>query len=84
MPKFLTIAAVAECTGLSPSTLNKLRVSGGGPPFVKLGARVVYPDTELAEWQATQPRRQSTAEYTAPGQHGGRPARPRPVSGSAA
>ena len=39
-------------TGLSCSTLNKLRCSGGGPRFAKIGRRVVYDVVDLNSWLA--------------------------------
>lgn len=47
--------------GLSVSTLNKLRLSGGGPIFLKLGRRVVYHPADLEAWLATK-RRRSTSD----------------------
>lgn len=35
---------------LSPRTLEKLRVIGGGPKFRKLGRRVVYAVADLECW----------------------------------
>ncbi len=41
----------AEYTSLSASTLEKLRLSGGGPKFIKLGSRAVgYEIAELDRW----------------------------------
>jgi hypothetical protein len=40
----------------SPKTLQNLRVSGGGPPYVKFGNRVVYPDSLLMEYMALRLR----------------------------
>lgn len=39
--------AAAEYLGVSPRTLEKWRVIGGGPPFSKLGGAVVYDQTTL-------------------------------------
>ncbi|MBB1603829.1 helix-turn-helix domain-containing protein [Variovorax sp. UMC13] len=39
---------------LSPRTLEKLRVNGGGPRFRKLGARVVYTVVDLRAWADTR------------------------------
>ena len=61
MSKLLDPDAVAERVGLSRSTLAKIRVRGGGPPFVKIGAKVLYPDAELEAWLEAQPRHSSTA-----------------------
>ena len=52
----------AKITGLSESTLNKLRVYGGGPEFIKLGHAVLYELDALEDWLASH-RRRSTAEY---------------------
>lgn len=57
----LSVDAAAEYVGLSASTLNKLRVFGGGPVFLKLGRRVVYDVADLDGW-LNQRRRVSTSE----------------------
>jgi predicted DNA-binding transcriptional regulator AlpA len=44
-----TIGAAAHL-GLSPSTLEKLRVSGRGPQYLKLGRAVRYRLDDLARW----------------------------------
>ena len=51
----------AEHYGISASWLNKLRVSGGGCPYVKLGRRVLYRKRDLDEWIATQIRTSTSA-----------------------
>lgn len=57
----LSVEAAAHYTGISASTLNKLRVFGGGPVFLKLGRRVVYDPTDLDAWLAER-RRRSTSD----------------------
>ena len=57
----LGVDAAAHHIGLSVSTLNKLRVSGGGPIFLKLGRRVAYDVADLDAWLATK-RRRSTSD----------------------
>jgi hypothetical protein len=42
--------AAAALTGLAASTLAKLRCVGGGPPFIKLGRKVLYRRADLADW----------------------------------
>ena len=59
--KSLNVEAAATYTGLSASTLNKLRVFGGGPVFLKLGRRVVYDPADLDAWLAER-RRRSTSD----------------------
>jgi excisionase family DNA binding protein len=61
--RMLPTNEAADCLGISKSTLNKMRVFGGGPPFLKLGRRVVYDPADLDEWLASH-RRASTSEMT--------------------
>lgn len=51
----------ATFLGLSPRTLERFRVEGRGPAFLKLGRRVVYSRDDLVEWAEAR-RRQSTAD----------------------
>jgi predicted DNA-binding transcriptional regulator AlpA len=46
----------AEFTSLSISTLNKLRLTGGGPRYLKLGRRVVYPRAAVVDWMHKRER----------------------------
>ena len=57
----MPVADAAAYVGLSVSTLNKLRVFGGGPAFLKLGRRVVYDSRDLNDW-LERSRRRSTSE----------------------
>ena len=53
MPDLLPIdtAEAAKRLGLSKSTLNKARLTGKGPPYVKvLGGRVRYRPADLDAW----------------------------------
>jgi len=49
-PITLTAEAAAEVLGLAMSTLAKLRLSGNGPVYCKLGRRVVYRKEDLEAW----------------------------------
>lgn len=49
-PEFLTTDEAAAFLRLSPRTLEKQRVLGGGPRFRKFGARVVYAAVDLRAW----------------------------------
>lgn len=49
----LTQAETAEHLRLSERTLERWRVSGSGPVFVKLGRRVLYRQSDLDEWIAS-------------------------------
>ena len=46
----LSVKGASNYTGLSCSTLNKLRCSGGGPRFAKIGRRVMYNVADLDTW----------------------------------
>ena len=58
---FVTTADAAKITTLAVSTLENMRVRGGGPPFVKLGRRVVYRRSDLLAYAAGN-LRQSTSD----------------------
>lgn len=55
-----TTEAAAHCR-LSRQYLEKLRCTGGGPLFVKVGRRVRYRPTDIATWMEAK-RRTSTSD----------------------
>ncbi|QLQ25140.1 MAG: helix-turn-helix domain-containing protein [Dechloromonas sp.] len=48
--RYLTNNEAAEFLRLSPRTLEKQRVIGGGPRFRKFGRRVMYAFADLEAW----------------------------------
>lgn len=48
--RLLTTKEAADYLSLSTTTLEKFRVYGGGPQFVRLGRAVRYRDADLATW----------------------------------
>ncbi len=59
-PRLLNVNEAADRLGVSVSYLNKLRLSGKGPAFLKLGARrVAYDPADLTAW-LNECRRTST------------------------
>jgi hypothetical protein len=48
--RYLNNAQAAAYLNLSPRTLEKQRVIGGGPRFRKFGRRVVYALADLEAW----------------------------------
>ena len=48
--QILTTRQAADVTGLAVPTLNKLRVYGGGPPYLKLGRSVRYRLDDIHTW----------------------------------
>lgn len=49
-PVYLNNREAAAFLRLSPRTLEKQRVVGGGPRFKKFGRRVLYDTHDLEEW----------------------------------
>lgn len=49
-PRYLTNDEAADYLRLSPRTLEKQRVIGGGPRFRKFGRRVMYSAADLDTW----------------------------------
>jgi excisionase family DNA binding protein len=59
----LTVEEAAARLKISKHTLNRWRVTGEGPPFIKYGPRLVrYIDRVLDEW-ASKRTHGSTSEY---------------------
>jgi hypothetical protein len=56
-----THQAARRCN-LARQTLAKLRVTGGGCPFIKLGSKVLYRSDELDAWIQSNGRRRSTSD----------------------
>lgn len=50
----LTQKELAERWHLSPRTLEQWRWLGKGPKFLKIGARVLYREEDIAVWEAQQ------------------------------
>jgi molybdenum cofactor biosynthesis enzyme MoaA len=61
-PQYLNNDEAADVLKLSPRTLEKFRVIGGGPRFRKFGRRVVYSIQDLEAW-ADQRSCDSTSDY---------------------
>lgn len=57
----LSVEEFADWSGLSVSTINKMRLHGTGPSYLKFGRRVLYDLEDLEAW-ATQRRRSHTSE----------------------
>jgi len=57
----LRTSEAARYTGLAKSTLEKLRVTGGGCRYIRIGRVVVYDPADLDDWLASH-RRKSTSD----------------------
>lgn len=58
---YMPQALAATFLGLSPRTLERFRLEGRGPAFLKLGRRVVYSREDIVKWAEAQ-RRHSTSD----------------------
>ena len=59
---YIGTVAAAKILGISASYMRKLRHHGGGPRFYKIGARVLYLESDLRAWAQTRSAK-STSEY---------------------
>lgn len=64
LPRLLRSQEAADYLGLGQSTLAKLRLTGGGPVFRKLGRSVRYHPDDLERWAGERSQR-STSETVA-------------------
>jgi excisionase family DNA binding protein len=65
LDELLTVEEAAARLKISRHTLNRWRVTGEGPPFVKYGPRLVrYLNDALSEWER-QRTRKSTSDRSA-------------------
>lgn len=60
--KMLSTPEAALYLGLGKSTMDKLRLTGEGAPYLKLGNRVVYDPDDLDAWASAR-KHTSTSEY---------------------
>lgn len=61
--EYFNTKQAAELYGLSESWLAKLRVFGGGSPYLKLGRRVLYERASFERW-LTSHQRPSTSRQS--------------------
>jgi excisionase family DNA binding protein len=61
MIRYCRTSEVACYTGISESRLEKLRVAGDGPAFIKSGRTVLYSLDDVDAWMKAC-RRQSTSD----------------------
>lgn len=66
MDNLFTTRQSAERCNLSPRTLEKLRLTGGGPLYIRLGGAVRYRETDLDAWIAGNRRRSTSDVPTTP------------------
>ena len=55
----------ADYLGFSPDKLNRMRLTGDGPRYAKLGGRVIYDRSDIDAWVEAN-KRSFTHEKTTP------------------
>jgi hypothetical protein len=58
--QFIDVAEAAKRLGVSPSFLNKARLTGDGPPFAKFSKSVRYHWPRVQEWAESRMRRSTS------------------------
>lgn len=65
---FLSTRQAGRHVRLSPRTLEKMRVRGGGPKFRKHGRLVVYHVDDLTAWSAARAKSLTSDSLVSPGE----------------
>ena len=60
--RYWTVAEFCEVVDRSPYTLQRWRSEGSGPPYLKVGGRVLYDEQTVHEWCASH-EQNSTSDY---------------------
>ena len=63
---YLSTRRAAEHLGLSPRTLDRYRVTGGGPVYHLFGTAVRYVSEDLDAWAETRRRRSTSDDGSGP------------------
>lgn len=63
---YLSTRRAAEWLGLSPRTLDRYRVTGGGPVYHLFGTAVRYLRDDLDAWAETRRRRSTSDDGSGP------------------
>lgn len=68
LPELITPRTLAARWGLSEKTLERWRMTGNGPTFLKLGSRVLYRMDDVSAHEAVSVRRApSCLSFSSPG-----------------
>ena len=57
LPRYLGPEEAGAYLGVSPKTLQRMRVTGEGPLYVKARRRVIYDRLDLDDWAGKRKRR---------------------------
>ncbi|WP_431860088.1 helix-turn-helix transcriptional regulator [Azospirillum sp.] len=62
LPKYMTRRQAAKFLTLSERTLRQLAEDGDGPPFVKLGRRVIYDRDDVVKFMDARKTRRTKGD----------------------
>lgn len=65
MPELWDEGTFAAQAKISKSYIQKMRVRGEGPPYLKVGTRVRYKPEDVQAWIASRPVFNSTSQMAA-------------------
>ena len=54
LPDYMKTPEAAKLSRLSVPTLERMRLKGDGPPFIKAGKSVIYRRADLESWLASR------------------------------
>lgn len=60
--RYWTVAEFCEVVDRSPYTAQRWRSEGGGPPYLKVGGRVMYDEERVHEWLASHEQTSTSNE----------------------
>lgn len=63
-PHYMNEKSASDFCNLSEKTLQRYRVHGGGPTYIKCGARILYNRDDIISWLESK-KVSSTSEYGA-------------------
>ncbi len=67
LPELITPRTLAARWGLSEKTLERWRMTGNGPTFLKLGSRVLYRMNDVSAHEAQRTRRCTAGQSVSEG-----------------
>jgi excisionase family DNA binding protein len=67
----LNVKEAAAYIPVAKSTLDKLRVAGGGPRYIRIGAKILYDVSDLDAWMENH-KQANTADIPRPARVDGR------------
>jgi DNA-binding transcriptional MerR regulator len=65
-PVLIGEGELARRLNIQPSTARAWRFDGSGPPFIKVGRRVLYRESDVVEWLNGRVRRSTSGEAERP------------------